>query len=146
MFFLQNGLTIYYHRYMAKKERSSFPTSHIVIIVLLLILIGGVLMMLKKSYMKSTKTDQSSITSPTIVSTSFNCDESKTIQSQFYNNQVELELSDGRTLLLAQALSGSGVRYTNWDESVTFWTKGNTAFIEEGPNDTTTYANCVEKL
>lgn len=130
---------------MGKKEQRGFPTSHIIIIILIIILIGGVVMILKKNQMKSAIKEKPAVSSPTIVSASYTCDDDKTIQSQFYNNQVELELSDGRTLLLAQALSGSGVRFTNWDESVTFWNKGNTAFIEEGPNDTTTYENCIQK-
>jgi len=130
---------------MARTVQKSFPTSHIVIIFLLLVVIGAVFLLLKKTSIKSSNTEKTTVSSPKIISASFSCDEGKTIQSQFYNNQVELELSDGRSLLLSQALSGSGVRYTNWDESVTFWNKGNTAFLEEGPNDLTTYANCLQK-
>lgn len=129
---------------MARTVQKSFPVSHIVIIVLLLVIIGAVFLLLKKTGIKYEKTE-TTVSSPKITSASFTCDEGKAIQAQFYNNQVELEFSDGRSLLLAQALSGSGVRYTNWDESVTFWNKGNTAFLEEGPYDLTTYANCLQK-
>lgn len=130
---------------MAKKEHIGFPASHIIIIILLLVLIVGVFMVLKKMHMQSkTQSIKTTMTSPTITSASFRCDGAKTIQAEFFNNQVELQLSDGRSLLLSQALSGSGVRYTNWDESVTFWNKGNTAFMEEGPNSAETYNNCVD--
>jgi len=50
-------------------------------------------------------------------------------------------LSDGRRLALPHALSGSGARYATDDESVVFWNKGNTAFLEEAGK--TTYAECV---
>ena len=52
-------------------------------------------------------------------------------------------LSDGRVLRLPQALSASGARYANAAESIVFWNKGNTAFIEEKGN--TTYDGCVDK-
>ncbi len=75
-----------------------------------------------------------------ITSVSYKCDGGKTIFSTYFNGKVELSLSDGRSLLLMQGMSGSGVRYTNSDESVTFWNKGDTAFLEQG--STTTYTNC----
>ena len=83
-------------------------------------------------------------TSPTITSVQYACSDEKTIQATYFNNTVELNLSDGRSLLLMQGISGSGVRYTNSDESITFWSKGNTAFIEEGPTNILTYNNCVQ--
>lgn len=56
---------------------------------------------------------------------------------------VVLTLADGKRLTLPQTLSGSGIRYANPDESFVFWSKGDTAFIEEGANRTMTYADCV---
>ncbi len=79
-----------------------------------------------------------------IVNVSYKCDQDKTIEAIYLNGKVELNLSDGRSLLLIQGMSGSGVRYTNSDESLTFWNKGNTAFLEEGTSDKVTYENCVE--
>ncbi len=55
--------------------------------------------------------------------------------------RVAISLSDGRKLNLPQTLSGSGIRYANADESFVFWSKGNTAFAEEGK--AMTYAGCV---
>jgi len=74
----------------------------------------------------------------------FSCSGDKTIDATFVVGNpasVRLALSDGRTLSLPQALSASGARYANGDESVVFWNKGNTAFIEEGGK--TTYAGCA---
>lgn len=58
---------------------------------------------------------------------------------------VLLTLADGRKLTLPQTLSGSGIRYADPDESFVFWSKGDTAFVEEGANRTVTYADCVGK-
>lgn len=58
---------------------------------------------------------------------------------------VILTLADGKKLTLPQTLSGSGVRYANPDESFVFWSKGDTAFVEEGASRTVTYAECVGK-
>lgn len=80
---------------------------------------------------------------PAIVNVSYSCDNRKTIQATYFDGRVELELSDGRSWLLMQGMSGSGVRYTNDNESFTFWSKGSTAFIEEGT--TTTYNNCTQQ-
>lgn len=74
----------------------------------------------------------------------FTCASDKSIDATFINGKrssVNLMLSDGRRLALPRALSGSGARYATDDESVVFWNKGNTAFIEEGGK--TTYADCV---
>lgn len=71
----------------------------------------------------------------------FNCTDKKVIQSIFLKNRVELILSDGRNMLLNQAVSASGARYANNDESFVFWNKGDTAFIVEG--DKTTFSDCI---
>ncbi len=91
------------------------------------------------------QTKEQTTSSPTINSVTYACSEGKTIQAVYFNNTVELQLSDKRNFLLMQAISASGVRYTNSDESITFWNKGNTAFMEEGPDSTITYADCVAK-
>lgn len=74
----------------------------------------------------------------------FACTDGKAIDATFINgtrSSVRLKLSDGRELSLPQALSASGARYANKDESVVFWNKGDTAFVEEAGK--TTYADCV---
>ncbi len=72
----------------------------------------------------------------------YSCDAGKTIHAIYREEQVELLLSDGRHFSIAQAVSGSGVRYANKDESFVFWNKSKTAFVEEG--DATTFADCNE--
>ncbi len=59
--------------------------------------------------------------------------------------RVVLTLADGKKLNLPQTMSGSGIRYANTDESFVFWSKGDTAFVEEGPKQTQTYSGCVGK-
>ena len=57
--------------------------------------------------------------------------------------RVILTLADGKKLTLPQTLSGSGIRYANEGETFVFWSKGDTAFVEEGANQTMTYKDCV---
>ena len=91
----------------------------------------------------------------------YTCDQGKTIAASYFDlknppppqttpgamptptGSVSLILSDGRTMTLPQTLSASGIRYANQDESFVFWSKGNTAFVEEGANQTQTYQGCV---
>ena len=42
-------------------------------------------------------------------------------------------------------LAAEGIRYANADESFVFWSKGDTAFVEEGPRQTVTYRDCVQR-
>lgn len=84
------------------------------------------------------KTNENIINSVTFV-----CEGNKTIQAVFFEDKVELNLSDKRNILLMQAISASGARYTNSDESFVFWNKGNTAFVDEG--GIVTFKDCVEK-
>lgn len=83
------------------------------------------------------------------------CEQNKTITAEYFNGptrtapngqpipggRVDISLSDGRKLSLPQTLSGSGIRYANADESFVFWSKGDTAFVEEGK--AMTYTGCV---
>ncbi len=77
------------------------------------------------------------------ISALFECKDKKTIQSIFLDSNVELTLSDGRTMLLKQAVSASGARYANSDETFVFWNKGDTAFVEE--KSKVTFDGCIEK-
>jgi len=78
-----------------------------------------------------------------IATATFVCADDNSIVAKFYADEVALTLSDGRDLALPQAMSGSGARYANADESIVFWNKGNTAFLTEGADDTMTYKDCV---
>ncbi|HOZ36897.1 MAG TPA: DUF333 domain-containing protein [bacterium] len=80
---------------------------------------------------------------PEITTVTFVCDDGKNIQAKFYPQKdefVDLILSDGRTLELPHAVSASGARYANADESMVFWNKGDNAFITE--NSQETFSNC----
>lgn len=83
---------------------------------------------------------------PARIVASFTCAGGKKIAATFVNGKsssVQLALSDGRRMTLPQARSASGARYANTGETIVFWNKGNTAFMEE--KGKTTYANCVTK-
>ncbi|HVY72713.1 MAG TPA: MliC family protein [Candidatus Paceibacterota bacterium] len=91
---------------------------------------------------------------------SYSCDEDKSLSAEYIDGgpasstpdgrpvptgAVELTFSDGTMLRLPQTLSASGIRYANADESLIFWSKGDTAFIQQGigTSQTETYSNCV---
>lgn len=71
----------------------------------------------------------------------FNCSDNKRISAVFYERKVVIDLSDGRNMTLPQAISASGARYANSDETFVFWNKGDTAFVLE--SDKETYSNCI---
>jgi len=78
-----------------------------------------------------------------ISAATFKCADGKSIDATFYDDSVELKLSDGRALKVPQVISGSGARYANEDESFVFWNKGDTAFVTEGADDKMTFKDCV---
>jgi membrane-bound inhibitor of C-type lysozyme len=75
------------------------------------------------------------------IKATYHCSADKTINAEFGKEKVNLVLSDNRKIELPQALSASGARYANSDESFVFWNKGDTAFIEE--NGQTTFVDCL---
>ncbi|MCL5969925.1 MAG: MliC family protein [Patescibacteria group bacterium] len=91
---------------------------------------------------KTSKKNAQTIQPQPPVQATFNCSAGKTINAVFTDEKVELVLSDNRTIELPQAISASGARYANSDETFVFWNKGDTARIEE--NGQTTFADCLE--
>jgi membrane-bound inhibitor of C-type lysozyme len=71
----------------------------------------------------------------------FQCDDNKPIKAVFYKNSVRVNLDKKEEVFLPQTISASGARYANDNESIIFWNKGDTAFVEEG--GVTTFTNCV---
>ncbi len=86
-------------------------------------------------------------TSAVVASARYECAGGKSIDARYLSeqgkNSVAITLSDSRELSLPQAMSASGARYANADESFVFWNKGNTAFIEE--DGVTTFTDCASK-
>lgn len=80
-----------------------------------------------------------------IATVKYACADAKTITAVYYPEKVDLTLSDGRTLSVPQAMSGSGTRYAKADKSFVFWSKGDTAFVTEGDPDKPTFADCTDE-
>ena len=80
-----------------------------------------------------------------VATATFKCQGGKSIEATFYASSVSLTLSDGRSLTVPQAMSGSGARYANKDETFVFWNKGDTAFVTEGNDGKDTYSGCGTK-
>lgn len=129
---------------MAKKESNKMDLLRILTLVnfVVIILVALSIVHLSKN-VKTVENNQKS-NLPQITNVSYTCDDNKTINATYFNNTVELTLDNNRNLLLTQGISASGVRYTNPDETITFWSKGDTSFLEEGPEQTATYNNCIE--
>lgn len=83
---------------------------------------------------------------PVINDVTYACGDAKNVRAIYRQGSVELLLSDGRHLVVPQAVSASGARYANEDESFVFWNKGDGAFITEGAGEaaTTTFADCAQ--
>lgn len=120
-------------------------SSTIIIIIVALLLVGGVFYFMNN---KEKPTDQNQIennegNTPEIVSVNYMCEGGSSIVANYNNtdDNVALVLSDGREMTLPLAVSASGARFANEDESVVFWNKGNGAFLEEG--GVTTFEDCV---
>jgi membrane-bound inhibitor of C-type lysozyme len=99
-------------------------------------------------YFQYNKTKKAPEIKPTINKVTFVCDNSKSITATFYTGTdkfVDLSLSDGRILTVPHAISASGARYANSNETFVFWNKGDTAFITEGKDGETTFTNCILK-
>ena len=80
-----------------------------------------------------------------VATATFKCQGGKSIEATFYASSVSLTLSDGRSLTVPQAMSGSGARYANKDETFVFWNKDDTAFVIEGDDGKDTYSGCATK-
>ncbi|MDR3571488.1 MAG: MliC family protein [Candidatus Pacebacteria bacterium] len=131
----------------------------LVIIVLLLILAANGTSSLPPTTTQTQTTASTTGATSQSIEAKYSCDAGKTIDATYLNastatttgNSVQLVLSDGRQMTLAQTLSADGARYSNGNpqiatgkpgaETFIFWSKGNGAFIEE--NGTTTFNNCV---
>lgn len=87
--------------------------------------------------------DPASRSHVTRIKARFTCADGKSINATFINgvdSRVRLVFSDGRKMTLPQAMSADGARYADKAETIVFWNKGQTAFVQE--NGTTTYAEC----
>ncbi len=79
----------------------------------------------------------------------FACASDKTIRATFHTDKdprVDLVLNNGDTdvnwsFSLPQVISASGAKYANSDDSMIFWTRGDTAFIQDRGN--VTYTDCI---
>jgi membrane-bound inhibitor of C-type lysozyme len=92
-----------------------------------------------------------------VATVQYSCAQGKSLTAEYFDGptrtapdgrpipggRVVVTLADGKKLTLPQTLSGSGIRYANQGETFVFWSKGDTAFVEEAPNHTVTYKDCI---
>ncbi len=73
----------------------------------------------------------------------YNINVSAVFKKSLQGNSVDLNINNGeRKITLSQTISASGARYINPDETLIFWNKGDTAFIQE--NEEIIIDNCVD--
>ena len=116
----------------------NMKTSTVLIILAVILTLIGAGFLLTDHLIPKKSTAEKTITAI------YQCPEGRSITAIFHLPQdanVDIALSDGRTFSLPRAISASGARYANSDESLVFWNKGNTAFMQE--NSTTKYQDCV---
>ena len=119
-------------------------------IIIVIILIVAVIAYARNSA-KPITTEPSTTAQTQNIQAIFACDNARTITAVFMNvstatttgNSVQLTLSDGRQMILPQALSADGARYASTDENTVFWNVGNAATLTE--NGSTTFDNCVDE-
>jgi membrane-bound inhibitor of C-type lysozyme len=88
------------------------------------------------------------------------CDAGKSISAEYYaaaavepvlgeeplpTGWVQVSLDGAPSVRLNQAVSADGARYTNADESLTFWSKGDEALILKNNSMDLAYKNCKAK-
>lgn len=111
--------------------------------IILTVVSGGIVFFLKYQKVEPVlieTTDTQTIPESEIQAV-FSCAEGKMVFAEFSDRQVTLTLSDARAYTLSQTISASGARYADEGETIVFWNKGNTAFIQE--DGVTTYEDCV---
>lgn len=112
----------------------------LIVILVSIIVVFGIFYYWNGTFYKKQKENTNKVT--------FVCDGGKYINATFYldnDKATDLVLSDGRSLSVPHAISASGARYANADETFVFWNKGNKAFITEGKEGKETFSNCVIK-
>ena len=62
-----------------------------------------------------------------------------TVYGRFFASQQTLATGSYTATFSANPF----IRYANEGETFVFWSKGDGAFVEEGPSQTVTYSNCV---
>ena len=102
-------------------------------VVVLLIVVGGIFI-----YKSQKKAPVLPVENTNPIAVVYYCQEG-ILKTVYNKNDVALSLADGRNLVMPQVISGSGIRYQLGD--ITFWSKGDNAFLTEG--DKQTYTNCV---
>ncbi len=110
-------------------------------------LLCGVLTLLLLHSSAARAFDSAAIPGASRVSASFICAQGRSLHATFDNRvpaSVTLRWSDGRRMRLWQTRSGSGARYANRNETMVFWSKGTTSFLQE--KGVVTYRDCGQIL
>jgi membrane-bound inhibitor of C-type lysozyme len=71
----------------------------------------------------------------------FVCEGGEKLYVEFFERMAHVERAHAKSIYLPQTISASGARYANKDESLVFWNKGDSAFLQQ--NGQNLYDGCV---
>ncbi len=93
-----------------------------------------------------------------LTAVTYSCDEGRTITASYYEGpeapeaapgemptptgSVDVAIGDEATTTLSQTISADGIRYASADESLVFWSKGDSALVMRDNSMDLDYTNC----
>ncbi|TSD06171.1 MAG: Protein of unknown function DUF2091, periplasmic [Parcubacteria group bacterium Greene0714_7] len=116
-------------------------TKYRAIIVAFIILFVAILILAVWPDVRRTQSEAEKESATILAKEMYQCAEGKSVYAVYVEGAVRLELSDLRARTLPQTVAGSGARYATLNGSFVFWSKGDTAFIQE--NNVLTFTDCV---
>ncbi len=94
-----------------------------------------------------------------LTTVTYSCDEGRTITASYYKGEeapqpaegempmptgsVDVAIGEEATTTLSQTISADGARYANADESLVFWSKGDSALVMRNNSMDLDYTNCM---
>lgn len=147
---------------MLNMQHSSHKTT--LIIIGIIVLLGGVIYYFVTSGAPQTSEpvdDQTTeTTTDSTITVTYQCDKGRSIVATYHEGleppavepgevpvptgSVDVVLDGDDAFTLNQTISASGIRYANGDESLVFWSKGDSALIMRDNSMDLTYTNCME--
>ena len=110
---------------------------------IILIVLGIVFIMALASLVSNYLPQKNHYSLDTVVKKTYACVDDKSITAAFSGDIADLELSDGRRIVLNAEASSPTWKYSNTDGSFIFWNQGRTAYVQENGNST--FQNCLSQ-
>ncbi|MFA5876973.1 MAG: MliC family protein [Candidatus Paceibacterota bacterium] len=116
-------------------------TKYRAIIVAFIVLFVAILILAVWPDVRRTESETEKEKATILAKAMYQCRDGKSVYAVYVEGAVKLELSDLRARTLPQTVAGSGARYATLNGGFVFWSKGDTAFIQE--NNILTFTDCI---